>query len=93
MVNGGGLKIILLQVSYSIGEGNDLQQFAINQTTGEVTTTGVRFDFEETSTHTIEIIASDGGDPSLSTSTNFVVHITDVNDNVPQFSQASFSFE
>ncbi|KAL4230920.1 Protocadherin-18 [Mactra antiquata] len=53
-------------------------------TDGNIRTTEV-LDRENIPTHSFLVIAYDHGQPSRNSSTNIVVHVTDVNDHVPRF--------
>ncbi|XP_029439945.1 protocadherin alpha-4-like [Rhinatrema bivittatum] len=48
-------------------------------------------DRETTEEYNISIIATDDGSPPLSTTTVITVHVSDVNDNRPRFTQPSYS--
>ncbi|XP_078405851.1 protocadherin-10-like [Cetorhinus maximus] len=48
-------------------------------------------DREMASVYNISISAWDGGSPSLSTSKNIIISITDVNDNAPRFTQSLYN--
>ncbi|XP_060035762.1 protocadherin gamma-A10 isoform X7 [Erinaceus europaeus] len=47
-------------------------------------------DREQTSSYNITIMATDGGNPSLSTETHFTLQVADINDNPPTFSHISY---
>ncbi|NXL85460.1 CELR3 protein, partial [Alectura lathami] len=64
--------------------------FLVNSTTGQFFLSQ-QLDYETTKQFEVELEASDGGQPSLNTSTRVVVHVTDVNDNPPQFDQATYN--
>ncbi|XP_029107021.1 protocadherin gamma-C3-like isoform X14 [Scleropages formosus] len=49
-------------------------------------------DREEQSQYDVRILAHDGGEPSLSSLKNIIVHISDVNDNKPEFISIPYSF-
>ena len=42
-------------------------------------------DREKNDCHYFTVVARDGGDPPLSTTTTLTIHIDDVNDNTPYF--------
>uniref|UniRef100_A0A8B9D2X4 Cadherin domain-containing protein n=2 Tax=Anser TaxID=8842 RepID=A0A8B9D2X4_9AVES len=63
--------------------------FLVNSTTGQLFLSQ-QLDYETTKQFDVEVEASDGGQPSLSTKTLVVVHILDVNDNPPKFDQAAY---
>nr|XP_055187859.1 protocadherin gamma-A3 isoform X9 [Nyctereutes procyonoides] len=48
-------------------------------------------DREQVSEYNITLRATDGGNPPLSTNTHIIVHVADINDNPPAFSQATYS--
>lgn len=58
--------------------------FAINPQTGAITTIAP-LDRETVSAYLLTVTAKDGGNPSLSDTTDVEISITDVNDNPPQF--------
>ncbi|XP_076257504.1 FAT atypical cadherin kugelei isoform X3 [Rhynchophorus ferrugineus] len=79
------------QISYKIASGNPEGFFAINSTTGEITTTSRKLDRENQDEHILEVMIADNGDPPLSSITRVVVKVEDINDNAPEFEQISYS--
>ncbi|XP_002740242.1 neural-cadherin-like [Saccoglossus kowalevskii] len=74
-------------VMYSIDPISDpLGQFEVDQHTGTVTT-AAELDREYTSIHTLYIVATDQGKPTLSSTAEFIVTLEDVNDNAPMFAE------
>ncbi|PKU40343.1 protocadherin fat 4-like [Limosa lapponica baueri] len=63
--------------------------FLVNMTTGQLSLSQ-QLDFEAIKQFELEVEASDGGQPSLSTKTLVIVHVVDVNDNPPEFNQAVY---
>ncbi|XP_065836705.1 protocadherin-16-like [Oscarella lobularis] len=63
-------------------------EFVISSRTGVITTTA-NIDRETTSIYILEVVVSDGGVPSRSTSAVVTVNILDVNDNSPTFDPKS----
>lgn len=63
--------------------------FSINAQTG-VITTAARLDREKNERYTLNIGASDQGNPSQSTVVFVTIHVLDVNDNPPRFVNNSF---
>ena len=49
-------------------------------------------DRETTESYSLTIKATDGGSPSLSSTTKMNITVTDINDNKPLFGQSSYSF-
>ncbi|XP_010212718.1 PREDICTED: protocadherin Fat 4-like, partial [Tinamus guttatus] len=66
-----------------------LPVFHVNLTTGQLSL-NQPLDYETVKQYELEVEASDGGQPSLSTTTLVVFHILDINDNPPEFNQASY---
>ena len=73
------------QVTYELGDSSETR-FAINSTSGVITTTAAataEIDRETTPTFTISVVARDGG--SLTNPTQVSVVVEDINDNAPVF--------
>ena len=51
------------------------------------------FDYETVSHYSLQVTASDGGDPQRTTIANVRIYVTDVNDNSPVFSEDLYEFE
>ena len=80
------------EVSFSIlhnPEYNSTTLFKVNDTTGVVTTAG-RLDRETVHLHSIIIVATDGGNTSLSTEVGLNISVLDLNDNTPTFIRSQF---
>ena len=69
-------------VTYSISSGNSAGKFAINSSTGAITTAAT-LDYETTTSYTLVVAASDG---TLTTTTSKTITITNVNDVAPSIS-------
>ncbi|KFO35535.1 protocadherin Fat 4 [Fukomys damarensis] len=67
-------------------------KFSIGTIDGEVRLTG-ELDREEVSNYTLTVVATDKGQPALSSSTEVVVMVLDINDNNPVFAQALYKVE
>ncbi|XP_022249667.1 cadherin-related tumor suppressor-like [Limulus polyphemus] len=72
------------EVSYSIGAGNNKETFKIDSTAG-VLFLDRPLDYEEHSIYYLNVSASDGGAPRLTTTIQFPIRVIDVNDNQPVF--------
>lgn len=72
------------QLTYSIAAGNRRDTFHIDPITGSLYLHKL-LDYEDTQSYSLNITASDGGNPRLSTTIMFVVTVYDFNDNVPSF--------
>ncbi|NXN18284.1 CELR3 protein, partial [Indicator maculatus] len=66
-----------------------LTVFLVDLTTGQLSL-NQQLDYETVKQFEVKVEASDGGEPSLSTTTRVVVHVLDVNDNPPEFNQAAY---
>ncbi|KAK3528158.1 hypothetical protein QTP86_023882 [Hemibagrus guttatus] len=73
--------VALVRGRYSL-RGDTKRYFSIGKYSGELKTVQA-LDREENSTYTMEVVAEDGRNSSLSASTLVTVHILDVNDNSP----------
>ncbi|XP_057583647.1 protocadherin-23 isoform X1 [Hippopotamus amphibius kiboko] len=71
-------------VRYHIIDGNTDEYFAINETSGELSTTRA-LDREQVSNFTLVILCSDLGDPSRSSMVQLHVRVLDENDHSPSF--------
>uniref|UniRef100_A0A8C2SPN7 Protocadherin Fat 4 n=1 Tax=Coturnix japonica TaxID=93934 RepID=A0A8C2SPN7_COTJA len=67
-------------------------KFSIGTIDGEVRLTG-ELDREAVSNYTLTVVATDKGQPSLSSSTDVVVIVLDINDNNPLFAQKLYKVE
>ncbi|XP_078532937.1 protocadherin Fat 4 [Lissotriton helveticus] len=66
--------------------------FSIGTIDGEVRLTG-ELDREKVSNYTLTMFATDKGEPSLSSSTDVMVIVLDINDNSPLFAQSLYNVE
>ena len=71
------------RVSYSITDGVGL--FEIDDDTGIFSVTS-SLDFEMQSSYTIQVLATDNGQPSLTSTAQIVINVINVNDQPPQLS-------
>ncbi|KAL1490534.1 hypothetical protein ABEB36_013210 [Hypothenemus hampei] len=78
------------EITYSINDGDQLNQFSIDPKTGYVSVAGP-LDREAISSYVLEILAKDSGLPVLSRQTTLNIEISDANDNPPTFSQANYT--
>lgn len=72
------------EISFSIESGNRRDTFQMDPSTGIISLHKL-LDYEELSTYTLTVVASDGGNPRLSSTTVFTVVVEDSNDNPPAF--------
>ncbi len=66
--------------------------FEVDRLTGNLSTTR-NLDREQDNVYHLSIVASDNGNPLLSSSVSVTITVTDINDNAPQFLQSSYSVE
>ena len=59
--------------------------------TGSAVVVSSSLDREAQDSYSLELLAKDTGDPSLTSSTQVIINITDVNDNAPVFSQSLYT--
>ena len=64
--------------------------FAVDPRLGHLTLTR-HLDYEASHRHTVMIIATDQGEPPLSTNMTVLVEVQDVNDNAPKFERLEYS--
>ncbi|XP_043190636.1 protocadherin-like wing polarity protein stan isoform X2 [Amphibalanus amphitrite] len=76
------------RITYEL-TGEPEAEFAVNPTTGEITTTQ-QLDRERRSGYLLTVSARDNGQPMMSDTTDVEVLVTDVNDNAPRFDQDSY---
>ena len=69
------------QIYYRFSEGHD-EDFQIDYNTGSISIFQ-ELDRERRDTYMFTVIATDGGDPQMSSSTAFMLTVTDCNDNDP----------
>lgn len=72
------------QITFSISNGNRRDTFHIDPITGSLYL-HKPLDYEDTTMYMLNITASDGGTPRLSTTIMFNVNVIDENDNPPSF--------
>ncbi|XP_036424561.1 protocadherin Fat 1 [Colossoma macropomum] len=78
------------QTRYSITSGNEQGAFSIDSQTGNIFVIAP-LDYEAAREHYLTVKAIAGGQESLSDTATVTVHLTDVNDNSPVFSQELYS--
>lgn len=74
------------RILYSITGGDPYSQFAVDFATG-VVTLAKKLDYENSTSHTIVVTATDQGNPAKSATVDVVLTVTDENDNPPVLSQ------
>ncbi|XP_055629291.1 fat-like cadherin-related tumor suppressor homolog isoform X3 [Toxorhynchites rutilus septentrionalis] len=83
----------LQQISYRITSGNPEGYFAINSSSGLITTTARKLDRENQPEQILEVLVMDNGAPQLSSTTRVVVQVEDVNDHAPEFDQKLYKVQ
>ena len=96
-----GMDVIKVQASDAdIGENARLKYTLLNDASGRFTIdpdsgmirTNAKFDYEQSPEVRLEVESRDNGSPALFTTSVVVVHITDINDQAPVFSQLVYTF-
>ncbi|KAM7141484.1 protocadherin Fat 2 [Molossus nigricans] len=77
-------------ITYSLVGGNQLGHFAIHPEKGELQVAKA-LDWEQTSSYSLRIRATDSGRPPLHEDVDIAVQVVDVNDNPPRFFQLNYS--
>lgn len=80
------------KVVYRIVKGNVKDAFEIDPDSGIISTKGV-IDRETIASYTLKVQASDKGSPTLFSTKDFVVEVTDLDDNAPVFNPKSYDGE
>lgn len=79
-------------ISFRITSGNPESVFSIDFHTGLISTTGRKLDRENQAEHILEVTVTDDGTPPLSSTTQVIVTVEDVNDNPPVFEEQFYHF-
>ena len=79
------------EVSYTLDQGVK-RFFSINSTSGVIYAKG-RLDYEQEQIFRFHVFARDHGVTSFSTNSTVIIHVTDVNDEVPLFASTNYSFK
>lgn len=79
-------------VSFYLASGNSEDIFHVEQLSGELTVESP-LDYENKKEFTLLIEARDSGSPPFSSFAEIHLNISDINDNVPQFTQAEYRCE
>ncbi|XP_076023905.1 LOW QUALITY PROTEIN: protocadherin-16-like, partial [Genypterus blacodes] len=78
------------ELEYKITAGDPSGDFLLQASTGALSTSRP-LDREARASYTLEVVATDGGSPALSTVVTVEVKVLDENDNSPEFSSGSYS--
>nr|XP_027794365.1 protocadherin Fat 2 [Marmota flaviventris] len=77
-------------ITYSLVGGNQLGHFTVHPQKGELQVAKA-LDWEQTSSYSLRLRATDSGLPPLHEDTDINVQVVDVNDNPPRFFQLNYS--
>ena len=78
------------RISYSLISEWGSDRFSLDPATGLFTLSASELDAEELPYYVLVASASDGGTPTLTSTTTVYINVVDVNDNPPKFSQAIY---
>ncbi|XP_022108017.1 protocadherin Fat 1-like isoform X2 [Acanthaster planci] len=78
------------EVTYSILRGDLFDQFTINEKNGLISV-AAELDREQTSSYSLIIRASDGGEPAQFNDVSVQVSVGDINDNPPRFLRSNYT--
>ncbi|OCT86214.1 protocadherin Fat 2 [Xenopus laevis] len=81
------------KISFQFSNGNSQGFFALNPSTGLISTTTKQLDRENKEEHILEVTVSDNGMPPLQSTSRVVIEVLDVNDNPPMFPQKLFTVQ
>ncbi|OCT88214.1 protocadherin Fat 2 [Xenopus laevis] len=81
------------KISFQFSNGNSQGFFALNPSTGLISTTAKQLDRENKEEHILEVTVSDNGVPLLQSTSRVVIEVLDVNDNPPMFPQKLFTVQ
>ncbi|XP_026315594.1 cadherin-related tumor suppressor isoform X2 [Hyposmocoma kahamanoa] len=76
------------ELQFSITSGNRKEAFFIDSYSGELFL-HKQLDYEDLTTYVLNVVATDNGSPSLSSSISFIVNVIDANDNAPVFTNTA----
>ncbi|XP_070559235.1 protocadherin Fat 4-like isoform X2 [Ptychodera flava] len=80
------------RLTYTLTSGNELGHFFIDPVTGLITVVDV-LDRESLVSYTMTVTVTDNGNPALDASAPVTIDLSDVNDNVPAFTQITYQFD
>ena len=80
------------EITYTLRNSSAAHLFTVDPSSGIISS--VRsFDYEVTESHQLTVIATDGGNPRMSSTAQVLVNIIDINDNAPVFSESRYDAE
>lgn len=80
------------EMKYSLSDERNSGMFTIIGSSGLITTNTL-LDYELQTSITLQVQVEDNGNPKLSSFCLLTINITDINDNTPLFSNATFTFD
>ena len=78
------------EITYTITGGSGESTFIINGNSGAIYSISP-LDYEQITTYTLHITASDNGVPVLSSNVTVIINVLDINDNKPVFDQSIYT--
>ncbi|OQR71780.1 fat cadherin-related tumor suppressor-like, partial [Tropilaelaps mercedesae] len=81
------------RLRFKISAGDPQGHFQIDEQSGLITTTERRLDRESQDKYLLDVTVMDDGVPALSSVTQVLVHVGDVNDHDPRYTQVQYRFK
>ncbi len=75
------------EIFYQLGRDPSGGLFSVVPSTGEIVLSGGQLDYERNTSHTLEVLAVDGGSPPLTGTATVVITVGNINDRPPAFGQ------
>ncbi|KAI8496579.1 hypothetical protein Bbelb_258780 [Branchiostoma belcheri] len=80
-------------LKYKMAASSDDSEFTVNETTGEISTRGARFDRETRARYTFAVVVEITCPGKSFDYTSVTIHVNDTNDQSPTFDSSSYNFE
>ncbi|XP_019636288.1 PREDICTED: protein dachsous-like [Branchiostoma belcheri] len=80
-------------LKYKMAASSDDSEFTVNETTGEISTRGARFDRETRARYTFAVVVEISCPGKSFDYTSVTIHVNDTNDENPTFDSSSYNFE
>lgn len=81
------------KISFKITAGDPQGYFSIDEHTGLITTTNRKLDREIQDKYLLDVTVTDNAEPPLSSVTQVLIHVGDINDHDPKYTQVQYRFK